>query len=119
MFGPASRVFYDTLLTYLDRGQDALLGLRLVLVVAGLFAGENTYSTALRATVAPGIENVGARARQGQVGAARGWAANRRWPHVVVLVGVVVPGDAGRQPGCHPHPDRRRPTVDASASEQE
>jgi hypothetical protein len=117
VFGPASRVFYDTLLTHLDRGQDAMLGLGLVLVVAGLFAGE---STAVRATVAPGIENVGARARQGQVGAARGWAANRRWPHVcVVLVGVVVPGDAGRRPGCHAHPDRRRPTVDASASEQE
>jgi len=96
-----------------------LLGLGLVLVVAG-FAGQYTYGTAVRATVAPGIENVEARARQGQVGAARGWAANKRWPHVgVVLVGVVVPGDAGRQPGCHPHPDRRRPTVDASASEQE
>ena len=41
VFGPASRVFYDTLLAYLERGQDVLLGLGLVLVVAGCFAGEN------------------------------------------------------------------------------
>ena len=41
MFGPASRVFYDTLLAYLERGQDVLLGLGLVLIVAGCFAGEN------------------------------------------------------------------------------
>ena len=67
VFGPASRVFYDTLLAYLERGQDVLLGVGLVLVVAGCFAGENKYGTAVRTTVASGLENIGARAGGGQV----------------------------------------------------
>ena len=64
VFGPASRVFYDTLLAYLERGQDVLLGVGLVLVVAGCFAGENKYGTAVRTTVASGLENIGARCRR-------------------------------------------------------
>ena len=38
-FGPASRAFYETLLAYLQRGQEVVLWLGLVLVVAGWFAG--------------------------------------------------------------------------------
>ena len=49
-FAPASRVFFDTLLAYLERGQQVLLGLGLVLVVAGWFAGSNKYGTAVRTT---------------------------------------------------------------------
>ncbi len=92
VFGPASRVFYDTMLSYLERGQDVLLGLGLVLVVAGCFAGENKYGTAVRTTLASGLESVGARAGGGQVGSSGRWvAANRGWLRVVVvLVGVVV-----------------------------
>ena len=92
VFGPASRVFYDTLLAYLERGQDVLLGVGLVLVVAGCFAGENKYGTAVRRTLASGLENIGARAGGGQVGAAGRWVAtNRGWLRVVaVALGVVV-----------------------------
>ena len=52
VFGPASRVFYDTLLAYLERGQDVLLGVGVAFVLAGWFAGENRYGTAVRTTVA-------------------------------------------------------------------
>ena len=63
-----------------------------MLVVAGCFAGENKYGTAVRTTVGSGLESVGARAGGGQVGSAGRWvAANRGWLRVVaVLVGVVV-----------------------------
>ena len=92
VFGPASRVFYDTLLAFLERGQDVLLGVGVVLVVAGWFAGENRYGTAVRTTVASGLENMGTRAGGGQVGAAGRWvAANRGWLRVVaVVLGAVV-----------------------------
>ena len=39
VFGPASTVFYDTLLSYLERGQHVMLWLGLILVVVGWFAG--------------------------------------------------------------------------------
>lgn len=36
-FGPASRVFFDTLLSYLHRGQETILWLGIVLIVAGWY----------------------------------------------------------------------------------
>jgi hypothetical protein len=91
-FGPASRVFYNTLLAYLERGQHVLLLLGLVLVVAGWFTGANKYGAAVRTTVANGLEETGARLPEGQVGGAGRWVAgNAGWLRVVVLVvGVVV-----------------------------
>ena len=41
VFGPASTVFYNQLLSYLERGQHVLLWLGLILVVVGWFAGRN------------------------------------------------------------------------------
>ena len=63
-----------------------------MLVVAGCFAGQNKYGTAVRTTVASGLENVGARAGGGQVGTVGRWvAANRTWLRVVaVALGVLV-----------------------------
>ncbi len=92
VFGPASRVFYDTLLAYLERGQDVLLGVGVAFVLAGWFAGENRYGTAVRTTVASGLASMGARVGDGQVGAAGRWvAANRGWLRVVaVVLGAVV-----------------------------
>ena len=43
VFGPASTVFYDRLLSYLERGQQVLLWLGLILVVVGWFAGRNQH----------------------------------------------------------------------------
>lgn len=91
-FGPASRVFFDTLLTYLDRGQQVVLWLGLVIVLAGWFAGSNRYGTTARTTIGGGLENLGARLGDGPVGGAGSWvAANVTWLRVaVVALGGVV-----------------------------
>jgi hypothetical protein len=91
-FGPASRVFFDTLLTYLRRGQQVVLWLGLVIVVAGWFAGRNRYGTALRTSVAGGLEGVGARLPDSQVGGVATWVAtNLAWLRAVVIaLGAVV-----------------------------
>ena len=91
-FGPASRVFYDTLLAYLDRGQQVFLWLGLILVVIGWFAGSNRYGTAVRAAVTGGLEGIGGALADSPVGGAGRWvAANAGWLRVAVgLLGVVV-----------------------------
>ena len=92
LFSEASRVFFDTLLAYLQRGQQVLLGLGLVLVVAGWFARLNKYGTAVRTSVTGGLEGTATRLADGQVGGAGRWvAANVGWLRtVVVVLGVVV-----------------------------
>ncbi|MEU8225698.1 hypothetical protein [Kribbella sp. NPDC048915] len=91
-FGPASRVFYDTLLVYLDRARKVLLWLGLILVVAGWFAGPNRYGSAVRTTVNGGLETLGGSLPGGPVSEAGRWvAANARWLRVVAgLLGAVV-----------------------------
>jgi hypothetical protein len=91
-FGPASAVFYDTLLTYLERGWKVLLWLGLILVVAGWFTGSNAFGTAVRTTVSGGLQNLGAALADGPVGGAGRWvAANARWLRVVIgVLGAVV-----------------------------
>ena len=63
VFGPASSVFYDTLLAYLERGWQVLAWLGLILVVAGWFAGPNKSGTAVRRRCHAGWK-----------------ASGRRWP---------------------------------------
>ena len=91
-FGPASRVFYDTLLAYLDRGRQVLFWLGLIFVVVGWFTGSNKYGTAVRTTVTGGLEGIGAAVGDGPVGNAGRWvAANTRWLRIAAaLLGVVV-----------------------------
>jgi hypothetical protein len=91
-FGPASAVFYDTLLSYLERGWKVLLWLGLILVVAGWFTGSNRPGTAVRSTVSGGLQSVGSAMADGPVGGAGRWvAANARWLRVVIgVIGVVV-----------------------------
>ena len=91
-FGPASAVFYDTLLAYLDRGRQVFLWLGLILVVVGWFAGPNRYGTAVRSAIAGGLESIGGALADTPVGDAGRWvAANARWLRVAVgLLGVVV-----------------------------
>ena len=92
VFGPASTVFYDRLLSYLQRGQQVLLWLGLILVVVGWFAGRNRSGAAARAIVTGGLETVGSALADGPVANAGRWvAANARWLRVVVgALGVVV-----------------------------
>ncbi|MET1059855.1 MAG: hypothetical protein ABWX84_09670 [Nocardioides sp.] len=94
-FGPASRVFYVTLLSYLERGQEAVLWLGVILLVAGLFAGANRYGTAIRTTIAGGLEKTGTTLADSGVDVVttigRWVAANAGWLRVaVVAVGAVV-----------------------------
>jgi hypothetical protein len=91
-FGPASRIFYDTLLTYLDRAQQVFLWLGLILVVVGWFAGANRSGAAVRRAVTGGLEGVGAALADTPVGGAGRWtAANAGWLRIVVAaLGVVV-----------------------------
>ncbi len=94
-FGPASRVFFETLLAYLERGQEVVLWLGLILVVAGLFAGANRYGTAVRRTLSGGLEKIGIKLgghRDRRHGPAAGWrptcmaAGGRRRARGVVLL---------------------------------
>ncbi|GGU34294.1 hypothetical protein GCM10007979_36780 [Nocardioides albus] len=91
-FGPASKVFYQTLLVYLERGQDAVLLLGLIIVVAGLFAGANRYGSAARGAIAGTLVNAGSSIPLSQANAAGRWVdANACWLRVaVVALGVVV-----------------------------
>ncbi|HET6753089.1 MAG TPA: hypothetical protein VFH23_03960, partial [Jiangellaceae bacterium] len=92
VFGPASSVFYDTLLTYLERGWQVFLWLGVILVVAGWFTGSNTSGTAVRTTITGGLETAGARLADGPVAGTGRWvAANARWLRVAVgVLGAVV-----------------------------
>ena len=92
VFAVASGIFFDTLLAYLERGQRVLLGLGLLLVAAGWFAGSNRYGTAVRTSVAGGLEGTGARLADGPVGGAGQWvAANVGWLRGAVgVLGAVV-----------------------------
>lgn len=92
VFGPASRVFFDTLLVYLERGQQAVLWLGLVVLVAGVFAGSNRYGTAVRTGIANGLDGVGSALADSGAGAPGRWcAANERWLRgAVIVLGFVV-----------------------------
>src|SRR3954447_431324 len=91
-FGPASTVFYDTLLSYLQRGQQVLLWLGLILVVVGWFAGRTRTGAAARATVAGGLEKMGSALADSPVAGAGRWVtANARWLRVVAgALGAVI-----------------------------
>jgi hypothetical protein len=92
VFGPASSVFYDTLLTYLDRGWQVFLWLGVILVVAGWFAGSNTSGTAVRTTISGGLQTAGAGLADGPAGGTGRWvAANAGWLRIAVgVLGAVV-----------------------------
>jgi hypothetical protein len=92
VFGPASRVFYEQLLSYLERGQRVMLWLGLVLVIVGWFAGRNAPATAARSTVRGGLEAVGAQLGDTSAAGAGRWvAANAGWlRYAVGVLGAVV-----------------------------
>jgi hypothetical protein len=91
-FGPASRVFYDQLLTYLERSQRMLLWLGLFLVVAGWFAGRTRSALAVRTTTTRTLESAGGPLGDTSAASAGRWTlANATWLRIVAgVVGVVV-----------------------------
>ncbi len=92
VFGQASRVFYDTMLTYLDRARGVLLWLGVILVVAGWFAGTNKSGTSIRTTVSGGLEKAGATIPDGPVSGFAAWvASNATWlRYAIAALGIVV-----------------------------
>ena len=92
-FGPASRVFYETLLSYLERGQEVVLWLGLIVVVAGLFAGAEQVRHGRPHAACPAAWRASAPASAGARSTAAGrWVeTNVAWLRVaVVALGVVV-----------------------------
>ena len=92
VFGPASTVFYETLLAYLIRGQQVVFWLGIILVGFGWYAGANRYGTAVRTSISSGLEQAGSALPHEHVGPTGRWvSANARWLRVVVgALGVVV-----------------------------
>src|SRR4029453_901752 len=92
VFGPASTVFYNRLLSFLQRGQQVLLWLGLFLGGGGGLAGPNRPGAAARTAVAGGLETVGSALADGPVAGAGRWvAANAHWLRVVIgVLGAVV-----------------------------
>ncbi len=91
VFGPASTVFYDTLLAYLQRGWQVFMWIGVFLVAAGWFAGSNRSGTAFRTAVTGALENAGGAVADGPVGDAGRWvSANAGWVRVAVGVLTVV-----------------------------
>lgn len=86
-FGPASGVFFDTLLAYLHRGQQVVLGLGVSLMVAGWFTGSNHYGRTARASVTGALTRMGTRLDDSEVAGPGRWcAANERWLRGAVMV---------------------------------
>ncbi|MGH3476226.1 MAG: hypothetical protein ACRDQD_05250 [Nocardioidaceae bacterium] len=107
VFGPASSVLYDTLLTYLERGWQVFLWLGVVLVVAGWFTGSNATGTAVRTTLSGGLETAGARLADGPVADTGRWVAgNARWLRIAAgVLGAIVLlwATRSRLRGCSGH----------------
>lgn len=60
-FGPASTIFWSTLLAYLIAGVQAIFVLGIVVIIAGWFGGRTTIARRLRGQVVKGLDEVGDR----------------------------------------------------------
>ena len=68
VFGPASTVFFDTLLRYLVAGVKALALLGVIGIVAGWFAGRSRPARALRTPITRGLTQLGSRSSSASLG---------------------------------------------------
>jgi len=68
VFGPASTVFFDTLLRYLVAGVKALALLGVIGIVAGWFAGRSRPARALRTPITRGLTQLGSRISSASLG---------------------------------------------------
>ncbi|HET7741173.1 MAG TPA: hypothetical protein VFL67_11035 [Mycobacterium sp.] len=91
VFGPASRVFYNQLLSYVERGQQVMLALGLLLVAVGWFTSTRGTGAAARATVANGLERVGTPLADGPLGDTSTWVARHSsWVRIVIgILGTI------------------------------
>jgi len=91
VFGPASSVFFDTLLRYLVRGWHVFFWLGVIFIVAGWFTSRTASGTAVRHAVSGVLESAGA-AMTEHLGGAGKWVADQStWLRVVAgVLGAVV-----------------------------
>jgi len=91
VFGPASAIFFDQLLSYLQRGQQVLLWVGVILVLVGWFTLPTGTGAAARGAISGGLATLGSALPNGLAGAGQWVAANARWLRVAIGgVGVVV-----------------------------
>jgi hypothetical protein len=92
VFGPASGIFFDQLLSYLQRGQQVLLWVGVILVLVGWFARSTGTGAAARSAVSGGLATLESALSGGPVADAGHWlATNARWLRLAIgIVGVVV-----------------------------
>jgi hypothetical protein len=91
VFGPASAIFFDQLLSYLQRGQQVLLWVGVILVLVGWFTLPTGTGAAARGAISGGLATLGSALPNGLAGAGQWVAANARWLRVAIgVVGVVV-----------------------------
>ena len=91
VFGPASAIFFDQLLSYLQRGQQVLLWVGVILVLVGWFTLPTGTGAAARGAISGGLATLGSALPNGLAGAGPWVAANARWLRVAIgVVGVVV-----------------------------
>jgi hypothetical protein len=92
VFDQASGVFYQTLLAYLVRARQVMLGLGLILVVVGWYVGSAASAALVRETVAGALETAGGTLAGGPASRVGDWVApNVQWLRVLIgAVGVMV-----------------------------
>jgi hypothetical protein len=91
VFGPSSAIFFDQLLSYLQRGQQVLLWVGVILVLVGWFTLPTGTGAAARGAISGGLATLGSALPNGLAGAGQWVAANARWLRVAIgVVGVVV-----------------------------
>jgi hypothetical protein len=92
IFGPASRVIFTGVATFLSQGWPVLLWLGIILIVAGWFAGRSRSGTVSRSAVANGLHAGGDRIASDAIRPSARWVANYA-PALrvaVIFLGVVV-----------------------------
>mgnify|MGYP006269462051 CR=1 FL=1 len=93
VFGPASEVFYTTLLKYLVAGLQALIALGIVAVVFGFLGSRTRAARFLKAPVQRGLAQIGAYIPAPEVGAfVRKYRTALLWIAFVVVGGLLVNG---------------------------
>ena len=91
VFGPASSVFYDTLLRYLVRGWHVFFWLGVIFIVAGWFTSRTASGTAVRHAVSGVLESAGAAMTEHLGGAGKWVAGQSTWLRIVAgVLGAVV-----------------------------
>jgi hypothetical protein len=92
VFGPASAIFFDQLLSYLQRGQQVLLWVGVFLVLVGWFARPLGTGAAARHAISGGLTTLGSALPSGPIAGPRRWVtANVRWLRVAIgILGALV-----------------------------